>query len=68
MSAMEGRITAVAWEDGKRKDECELEDCPCPTHEEAPRPPGTYITVRLPEDTPVGPWKVIVTRQEGDHR
>ncbi|WRS29625.1 hypothetical protein U6G28_08865 [Actinomycetaceae bacterium MB13-C1-2] len=64
MSAIKGQIVAASWENGHRKVECDLEDCPCPTHEESPLPPGTYVTVRLPENTPIGLWNVYITRQE----
>lgn len=62
---MAGKIVTASFEDGKvHKDACGLEDCECPDHEGEPLPAGTYITVRLDEDYPVGLWRVSVTSGE----
>lgn len=45
--------------------ECGLENCECPEHEVSPWPPGTYVTVRLSEDVPVGLGDVTLTRVSG---
>lgn len=61
---MTGQIHTVALEDGiERAPYCGLEDCECPDHEYA-LPAGTYITIRLDEEFPVGLWRVALTREE----
>ena len=64
--ALTGRIVTASFEDGiDRGPSCGAEDCECPDQEGEPTPAGTYITIRLDEDAPVGLWRVAVTR-EGD--
>jgi len=61
---MNGEIVTASFEDGvERAPDCGLEECDCPDHEGAPRPAGTYITIRLDEDAPVGLWRVAVERE-----
>ena len=60
---MTGQIVTASFEDGvEREPGCGLEDCECPDHEGGPRPAGTYITIRLDADAPVGFWRVTVAR------
>ena len=60
-----GTVTGAQFSDGKpREIDCGLDLCDCPEHEwdaEHPTPAGTYITVRLDEDAPVGFGRVTVT-------
>lgn len=64
MSAMGGQIVTASFEDGLDHGFlCGLDECECPEHEGSPRPAGTYITIRLDEDAPVGLWRVSVERQ-----
>lgn len=61
--ALTGRIVAVALEDGiEREPCCGLERCECPDHDGPPPPAGTYITILLDRDVPVGLWNVVVSR------
>lgn len=56
-----GKIVTASFEDGaERGPDCGLEYCECPEHEGKPRPAGTYVTVRLDEDHPVGLWDVAL--------
>lgn len=65
MSAMSGQIVTASFDDGEDHGFlCGLEDCECPEHEGSPRPAGTYITIRLDDDHPVGLWRVAVQREE----
>ena len=58
-----GEIRGLAFEDGEPHGiYCGLDDCGCPDHDNPPRPAGTYITVRLDGDPPVGLWRVQVRR------
>lgn len=64
---MTGEIRTAAWEDGiEREPYCGLEDCECPDHDGPPPPAGTYITIRLDEDWPVGLWRVEVRAVPAD--
>ena len=62
--SMTGQIVTASFEDGQGSELCGLEDCECPQHEYAPRPKGTYITVRLDSDPSIGLWQVTVTPVE----
>ena len=58
-----GEIRGLAFEDGEPHGiYCGLDDCGCPDHDNPPRPAGTYITVRLDGEPPVGLWRVQVRR------
>lgn len=58
-----GEIRGLAFEDGEPHGiYCGLDECGCPDHDDPPRPAGTYITVRLDGDPPVGLWRVQVRR------
>ena len=62
---MKGQIVTASFEDGLDHDFlCGLEDCECPEHEGSPLPAGTYVTVRLDEDAPIGLWRVRIEREE----
>lgn len=64
-SVMTGQIVTASFEDGKdREPYCGLEECECPDHEGPPRPAGTYITIHLDDDLPIGLWRVRVEREE----
>ena len=55
-----GQIVTAHFEDGRDNYDCGLEECECPDHEGGPEKPGTYITIRLDADAPVGLWPVEV--------
>ena len=58
-----GEIRGLAFEDGEPHGiYCGLDECGCPDHDDPPRPAGTYITVRLDGEPPVGLWRVQVRR------
>ena len=58
-----GEIRGLAFEDGEPHGiYCGLDECGCPDHDNPPRPAGTYITVRLDGEPPVGLWRVQVRR------
>ena len=58
-----GEIRGPAFEDGEPHGiYCGLDECGCPDHDDPPRPAGTYITVRLDGEPPVGLWRVQVRR------
>lgn len=58
--AMTGKIVTASFESGKGGYDCGLEGCDCPDHEQEPIPAGTYITVKLDQDWPVGLFDVEV--------
>ena len=57
---MTGQIVTIAFEDGKSRLDCGLEDCECPEHEGRIAPAGTYVTVRLDEDHRIGLTRATV--------
>lgn len=64
-TTMTGTIRTASFEDGvERPPFCGLEDCECPDHDGPPIPAGTYITIRLDEDYPIGLWRVTVEREQ----
>lgn len=64
---MTGQIVTAHFEkDGAQAYDCGLDDCECPDHETSAVPPGTYITIRLDEDYPVGLWEVTVEAPDAD--
>ena len=66
-SVMTGQIVTASFEDGLDHDFlCGLEGCECPEHEGSPRPAGTYITIHLDDDLPIGFWRVRVEREASD--
>lgn len=61
---MSGQIVTVAWEDGKTLNDCGYEGCECPDHGNNPVPAGTYVTIRLDEDRPLGLWRATIETGE----
>ena len=58
---LKGQIVTASFEDGvSRGPECGDDDCECTEHTYSPRPAGTYLTIRLDEDTSIGLWRVAV--------
>lgn len=64
-----GTVVSAEFSRGTPSITTECEDCGCPEHDyerENPTPAGTYITVRLDDDSArVGLMRVVVTQIEG---
>lgn len=62
---MLGSIVTASFEDGEDYGPlCGLDACECPEHDYPPKPMGTYITVKLDENHPIGLWRVRVTLEK----
>ena len=61
---MSGKIVTASFEDGiDHGPLCGMDDCECPDHDGRIIPAGTYITIRLDADVPIGLWRVTVARE-----
>lgn len=65
---MAGRIVTAELADGEewRTENCDA--CSCECHDDPPKPPGVYITIKLDEYVPGGLTRVTVTEETSEVR